>query len=417
MNHKVYYRKIIDRIKPFIDDNEILVIHGARQVGKTTLLHYLINNIIIKNNNQKNILYLDLEDFELLELCNNGIQNVINFLKGKGCDFNKKIYLLIDEIQYLNNPSSFLKLFFDKYQSKIKLIVSGSSSFAIKSKFKDSLVGRIIDFELFGLDFEEFLLFKDKKYFFTKDLPEQIHNELRTLYEEFLYTGSYPGIVLENEIEKKEIKLKQIINTYIRKDIRDISNIKNLNKFNQLIRFLSSQSGNLLNISELSNSLGLAKQTIEEYLFILENTYIIKLIYPFHKNIRSELTKMPKIYFEDTGIMNLLNFKTLPKVITGNMLENSVFSQLRKIFNIDDLFFWRTNQGQEIDFIIENKNNIAPIEIKINFLNKYVSPLRYFKEKYKINNVYFCAMYKKEKQKYEWIKVLYPWELFLLFSN
>ena len=107
----------------------------------------------------------------MLELCDSGVENVVSYLKGKGADFSAKVFLFIDEIQYLKNPSSFIKLFTDRYKEGIKLVVSGSSSFLIKSKFKDSLAGRIIDFELFPLDFEEYLIFRNLDYKLGLDLP------------------------------------------------------------------------------------------------------------------------------------------------------------------------------------------------------------------------------------------------------
>lgn len=405
------YRKILKKISKFFGDKEIIAIHGSRQVGKTCLLHYIIENYLKKDSPPANIFYFDLEDFALLELCNQGPDEVIRYIKEKGADFERRIYLLIDEIQYLENPSSFLKLFFDRYKDKVKLIVSGSSSFLIKKKFKDSLVGRIIDFELFTLDFEEFLYFKGLNYNLT-DFPETIHRELLRLYEEYILYGGYPAIVLEDSLEKKEIKLKQIINTYIKRDIRDVASIRCIDRFNNLLRILASQSGGLLNISEISNTVGLTKKTTEEYIFILESTYIIKLIHPFHKNIRSELTKMPKVFIEDTGMMNILINKTFSKTITGQLFETSIYSVLRRNLDIENIYFWRTNKAQEVDFIIElaQEKKLIPLEVKINYLKKYTSHLKYFKEKYSLEDIFFCCLDKTSEVKD--IRVIFPWELY-----
>lgn len=415
-------RKLISKIFSFIDDKETIVIHGSRQVGKTSILSFIINRLKTKSDiHENNIFYFDLEDFNLLDLCNSGVVKTASFLKGKGADFSKKIYFFIDEIQYLNNPSSFLKLFHDRYEDKIKLIVSGSSSFQIKKKFKDSLAGRIIDFELFPLDFDEFLEFKGVKYDLTADLPDMLKNEINDLYKEFILYGGYPAIVLENVIEKKEIKLKQIINAYIKKDIKDLAEIRQIDKFNNLIKVLAAQTSGLLNVLELSNTVGLAKQTIEEYLFLLENTYIIKRIKPFHKNIRSELTKMPKIYFEDTGIANILANKTFLSEINGALFENSIYTQLRKNLNVEDLYFWRTNKQQEIDFVVEfiDKNktqHLSTMEVKINCFNKYLSALKYFKSNYTQAQIYCCYFDKKENPKNKDITMLCPWQIPYIFK-
>ena len=414
---KLYYRKVLDKIKLFLDKKTIIVLHGSKQVGKTSIMQYLIKNYLPKNKRIKagNIFYFDLEDFVYLDLCNSGADKVKQYLIDKGGDLKEKIYLFVDEIQYLDNPSGFLKLFHDRWGNKIKLIVSGSSSFAIKNKFKDSLVGRAINFEIFGLDFEEFLLFKNKKINLLSNL-DAINNELRDLYIEHVLFGAYPAIVMEKSIEIKSYLLKQIINTYIKKDIKDLADIREINKFNQLIRILAGQSGSLLNISELSNTLGLAQKTVEDYIFILENTYIIKRIYPFYRNIRSELSKMPKVYFEDTGLMNLLANKRFLEQITGQLFENSVYSELRKNIEVENINFWRTNIGQEVDFIIEEKK-VIPIEIKLQFLNKKLSSLKYFMNRYKIKEGYVCASVIVKGSTAKSIKSIYAWQIKSIFNR
>ena len=145
----MYKRNIIDEILKYIDTKDAIAIYGARQVGKTTLLKYLLKNFLTRN-----AFYLDLEELDLLELCNKGAQAAYDYLLQKGADEGKKIYLIIDEIQYLDNPANFIKIMHDHFEN-IKLIVSGPSTFDIRKKFKNSLVGRIITFELYPLSFEE----------------------------------------------------------------------------------------------------------------------------------------------------------------------------------------------------------------------------------------------------------------------
>lgn len=142
-----------------------------------------------------------------------------------------------------------------------------------------------------------------------------------------------------------------------------MANIKNIDRFNNLIQVLAAQSGNLLNISELAATARLARQTIEEYLFILEATYVIKLVRPYYKNIRSELFKMPKIFFYDTGILSMLCLKMLPAEITGNMFETSVFAELIKKYKKENVLFWRTQAKKEIDFIVKDKLSIVPMAL------------------------------------------------------
>ncbi len=393
MVNKIYKRAITDQIIKFLGKNDIIVITGSRQVGKTTLLKYLIQNHI-----KKNVFYLDLENINLLHLCNSGTKNTYQYLLEHGANEKEKITLVIDEVQYLNNPSSFLKIFHDHYEN-IQLIVSGSSSFDIKRKFKESLAGRTVTFEIYPLSFDEFLLFKNKSYNLTTNNSTTTNIELIDLAIEYIKYGGYPKIVLENSVELKRIYLSQIINTYIRKDIRDIGNIRDIDSFNKLLELLASQSGSLINILELSNTLKLNRTTVSRYLELLENTFIIKRIRPYHKNLRSELTKHPKIYLLDTGIMHLLWLKDFPKIIFGNSFETFVFLELFKLKK--DIKFWRTTNMQEIDFIIQS-DKLYSIEVKLNFNNTNLKSLNYFSTKY--NSEKIIIGLKGEKRGY------YIWE-------
>jgi len=406
-------RKLSEIIAPLLFDDEIIVIHGSRQVGKTSLMKYLMENTLYKQVPPKNLVYMDLEDFILLDICNKGPDNTMNYLKSTGCDFSKRVFLFIDEIQYLDNPSSFLKLFHDRYGTGIKLVVSGSSSFAIKSKFKDSLVGRMFSFELFGLDFEEFLWFKDANYDLHQNIPDSLHPVLKEYYKEYALYGSYPKVVLTDSIEKKELILKQIINTYVKKDIFDLVKIKNIKKFNDLISLLSNQSSNMLNLNELSNTLGLARETLENYLFILENTYIIKQVPPFSRNIRVELTKMPEVFLEDTGMMNLLIHKTFSQEITGSIFETSIFSLLRKNVGVENIFYWRTSRGHEIDFIYEPKRDeLIALEIKPRFARQRLTAIDYFRNEYSNSKAFLVTLEKLTESPGE-VELVYPWELYV----
>jgi uncharacterized protein len=406
-----FKRDIIDDVIKYIDDKNVVVIHGARQVGKTTLLKIIIDKLK-KNISDENIFYIDLEDLDLLETANKGVQNFINYLNGFKYNKNYKRYLFIDEIQYLKNPTNFLKLFVDHHSDKFKLIVSGSSSFEIKSKFKDSLVGRTVNFELFGLSFNEYLNFKNKNYDLNNISDnELLNNELKELFSDYVLYSNYPAIVLEDVLEKKEKYLKQIISTYIKKDIKDLANIKNITKFNNLLRILAEQTGALLNVSTLSNSIDLTRQTIDDYLMLMENTYITKKVYPYFNNVKTELVKMPKIFFEDTGLMNLLNYREFISKITGEMLENAIYTILRRIVANENIYFWRTKKQQEIDFVIKRRKQMILFEVKLRYSGQSLNNLLYFMNKYKNNKAYIVTLEKNIIPQKENIDILYPWEI------
>ncbi|MCK4764266.1 MAG: ATP-binding protein [Candidatus Aminicenantes bacterium] len=409
----MYDRKIYKEIKPYIPTDDIIVIKGARQTGKTTLL-----KILMKDLPAEDTAYFDLEFSNLLDICNQGPDSVTAYLKQKGMLKNQeKFYLLIDEIQYLSEPSSFLKLIHDHYPY-LKLIVSGSSSFEIKDKFKDSLVGRTVDFELYPLDFEEFLKFKCASFNLEiKITSPKLIDDLRQLYAEYVLYGGYPKIVLAESIAMKEKYLQQIIDTYVKKDIRDLARVKDITKFNKLLRVLASQSGQLLNVTELANSSRLAKQTIDEYLFILENTYIIKLLPPFHRNVRSELFKTPKIFFYDTGLLHMLWLKTLPPKILGNAFETSIFSEFVKNIGVNNLNYWRTQDKKEIDFIVNLENTIFPVEVKINAARMNFTPLKYFISKYKPENAFCISLEGTLPASACKVANVNPWEFSLFFPG
>ena len=178
-------------------------------------------------------------------------------------------------------------------------------------------------------------------------------------------------------------------------------------EFNKLVEVLASQSGNLLNITELSNTCGIAKQTVERYLFILESTYILKLVKPYHKNIRSELFKVPKFFFYDSGLMQMLWLKKLQKEIIGSVFETAVFSELIKKYYKNNVLYWRTADKKEIDFILRDKNSILPIEVKLNFQQFNLSSLMYFNEKYSNIEYRLVGLNGNCKEKF----AIYPWKL------
>ncbi|MBI4163697.1 MAG: DUF4143 domain-containing protein, partial [Candidatus Aenigmarchaeota archaeon] len=191
--------------------------------------------------------------------------------------------------------------------------------------------------------------------------------------------------------------------TYIRKDIRDIGNIRGISSFNKLLEVLASQSGQLLNVLELSNTLGIDKKTVSEYLDLLENTFVIKRTTPFHKNIRSELTKSPKVFILDTGMMHLLWLKEFPKIIFGSSFETFVFLELVKSGR--KVNFWRTINKQEVDFILSGEKLYA-IEAKYKFKDYSATHLKFFSEKYKCEQI-VVGMAGPKNGKYAWELIKY----------
>ncbi len=401
----IYKRKIVDELIKYLYLDEILVLHGARQVGKTSIMYWLKKYLAKKG---EDVFYIDLEDSRNKRVLDLGVPEFIDLLREEGHAPQKKnkVYVFIDEIQYLKNPSEFLKLVADHCQD-VKLIVSGSSSFEIKNKFKDSLVGRTINFEIFNLSFEEFLMFRNYNYHPQKKQTQKKVEELLLMYKEYVLYGGYPKIALTDSVEIKEKRLQQIIDTYVKKDISELANIDNIESFNKLLEVLAVQSGQLVNIKELANTCKLSKITVEKYLFILEQTYIIKLVRPYHKNIRSELSKTPKVFFYDTGLMQMLWLKELQKEIIGSVFETSIFCELVKKYRKEDVYYWRTKDKKEIDFILKDKIKILPIEVKLNLERFNARAIKYFNEKYNLDDYKVVGMDGELRNK----SYFYPWNL------
>lgn len=367
-----FIRELTPKIKKELAGDEILLIVGARQAGKTTLLHQVED--IIKR--QKKIChFLNLEDPEYLSLLNKSPKNLFKIFS---FDLKQRNYLLIDEVQYLENPTNFLKYFYDEYKNKIKIIATGSSAFYLDRKFRDSLVGRKKIFHLFTLSFQEFLRFKEEKELAQKDFSKlSLAEKEKALfyYREYLIYGGYPRVALAPFTEKEEV-LKDIAYSYIKKDIFE-ANIRREEAFFKLLKLLASQVGNLVNASELSSTLKVSRTAVEDYLALMQRSFHIALISPFYRNLRKEITKMPKVYFFDLGLRNFLlrNFKPFEqREDKGQILENALFRELLKSYDIEEIKFWRTSQGQEVDFVVQEK---VAYEVK-------TVPERFKKSKYKL---------------------------------
>ncbi|MDP2642388.1 MAG: ATP-binding protein [Candidatus Peregrinibacteria bacterium] len=347
-------RNITIEAKKMLENPELLLFIGARQSGKTTILKQLQE---VLNAENQITYFLNLEDPEFLGLLNESPKNLFKIFT---FDLSRKTFVFIDEIQYLKNPTNFLKYIYDEYQGKIKLLVSGSSAFYLDQKFHDSLSGRKKIFPVRTLSFKEFLRFKNEEKLsqlnFSKlSLTEK--EKVKYYYDEFLIYGGYPKVVLAPLQEKKEI-LNEIGYSYVKKDIFE-AGVRQEETFYKFIKILAGGVGGLVNFSEISATLGATNATLERYFYILRKSFHISLVRPFYKNIRKELTKMPKVYFNDLGLRNFFIGNLNSPIIRedkGALMENAVFRQLIERYDESEIRFWRTTSGNEVDFIAGDKN-------------------------------------------------------------
>jgi hypothetical protein len=376
---KLYPRKILNKIEEVLDKEQWIILTGARQTGKTSLM------LLLKDRLEKagsNCSYFNLENPEYLSAFNSHPFNVFEFLP----NLKSLHYVFIDEIQYLDDPSRFLKLLFDEKRDKIKIIASGSSSFYIDDKFQDSLAGRKLFFEIYPLDFEEFLIFNEEDGLLKKQKKtnsKYYWKKLSKYWKEYCKFGGYPRVVLAGEDDDfKKVMIEEILTSYIKKDVRD-AGIKNSAKYFSLLKIFAQQTGGVVNVSELSNTLNLNMNTVGDYLYAMEKSYHIALVRPFFKNYRKEFTKMPKVYFFDQGLrnylMNGLNIKNSGKS-AGAWLENLFFTEMvKKTGRVGGIKYWRTQDKKEVDFVVNNKR---AYEIKSNPNKADVKKYRTFRELY-----------------------------------
>lgn len=338
-------RTIYDSIWSFLDTDEVALITGPRQTGKTTLLFRIYSKL---KKEGKLCYFFSLEDPLLLSKLGDHPDNLVQLLD---CSAeSKKIYVFIDEIQYLENPSNFLKFNYDKYKGKIKLMVTGSSAFYIDRKFKDSLAGRKRIFFMNVFSFEEFLSTKKLN---TKDLKL---TEKKALMNEYLIYGGYPRVVLTEDPEEKKNILHEIAYAYTKRDISD-AGIQKDEIFYRLFVLLSDQIGKTVNVNELANTLNVSKTVINNFIYIMRKSFHINLVNPFFGNLRKELTKMPKIYFNDFGLRNVFlnNFDKIEhRDDKGEILENMIYKKLLETHDEISINYWSTIEKNEVDFVVKN---------------------------------------------------------------
>ena len=369
-------------ISNHISKREFTILIGARQIGKSTLLKQLFEEL---KQNGEAVFFLNLDRKDILEELN---QNPENLLKICPLQSDKKIIVFIDEIQYLDDATNFLKLLFDEYSTQLKIVATGSSAFYIDRQFNDSLVGRKKIFQMGTLDFEEFLLFKNRadlvneiSQLKSKKKSKSIQENLLWAYmDEFINYGGYPAVVLEENIEDKIELLREIRDSYIKRDVLE-SGITDETKFYRMLMLLASQTGNLLNVNEISNTLRISNATVENYLYVLQKCFHITLLKPFYANLRKELTKMPKVYINDLGLRNVLinYFSPLEqRADKGAVLENFSFRLLSERFEEDQIKYWRTADGNEVDFVIET-SYLKGFAVEIKFSEQEAKTSKYNK--------------------------------------
>lgn len=339
----IFKRTIEDQILDSIGKSNVLLIFGPRQVGKTTL----VKQILARRNDAG--AYFNCEQIAVRE----------HFVLGKPEELRELVgarkLVVFDEAQTIVNIGAILKVFVDTYPD-VQIIATGSSSFDLANKINEPLTGRARSFTLLPLSLEEI----------QSRLPLD-HDVLCML----MRYGSYPAVVAaETEHEKSQV-LRNVATSYLYKDIFMFEKIKNPIHFEQLLKLLAHQIGCMVSMREVAEGVGVSRQTVEKYVRLLEQAYVIKRVYSFSRNKRNELRRSFKVYFLDAGIRNaVLNDVRPPdaRTDTGSLFEQFVYSELlkstsRMVFS-PDIGFWRTKQGLEVDFVLEYERAVRAFECK-----------------------------------------------------
>lgn len=352
-------RILQDRINLEVFKNKAIVVLGARQVGKSTLLKQLLKG-------KTNVLWLDAENPDVHVLLKDINSNRLQQLVGDNQ------YIVIDEAQKIDNIGSKLKLITD-YLKDVQVIVTGSSAFELRNTLNEPLTGRKFEHVLFPLTFPELV----KHHGFL--------TELRLLPNRLIY-GCYPDVVTTNDNPEKILRL--LADSYLYKDIFLFKGIRKPEKMMNLLKALAWQIGSEVNNNELAKISGLDNETVEDYINLLEQAFVIYRLPSFHSNLRTELKKGKKIYFVDLGIRNaIINDFTVFEIRNdkGVLFENFIVNQILASSRYNDLFenfyFWRTTNQQEVDLVVEKNGELKAFEIKWN-PKKSLTKSRAFQNKY-----------------------------------
>lgn len=343
---------------------EVLILLGARQVGKTTLLNRIFPHIK----------YLSAETgpvHKILERFDpSAYQQLINP--------NDEL-VIIDEVQKLSDPGRAIKIIYD-HLPKHKLIITGSSAFNIKNKTSESMAGRKIDYHLYPLTLSEYLVQLDLEpslsyagldKIIRNTLPHEILRpyDHKSLLDNILLYGTYPAMLSHRRDEKY---LKSLVDSVIFKDLTELSLLENKSAALSLLKLLAHQIGSLVNYSELASRLGVSAPTVKRYIELFEQSFIIFTLPPYSTNQRDEIGKMPKVYFHDLGLRNSLidNFTEMgSRSDAGALFENFIICELYKYNSYGNFGyrfnFWRTKSGSEVDLVLsKGDGTLLAIEVK-----------------------------------------------------
>jgi predicted AAA+ superfamily ATPase len=345
-------RTIESSIKYYAKKYPVLAVTGPRQSGKTTMLKTMFPKYT----------YISLENPDLREFATTDPNGFFEYYSGN---------LILDEVQQTPALFSYIQTLVDASGKMGQFILSGSQNFHLMQHITQSLAGRVALFKLLPFDFTELQQ--------AKLLPND--------YEDILVKGSYPAI-FDRALSSK-VFYANYLQTYVEKDLKQLIDVRDLRQFRNFISLCAARSGQLVNLNSLGNECGISQPTAKAWLSVLESSYIVFLLQPYHVNFNKRIIKTPKLYFYDTGLLCHLLKITNPKSIQLHPLKGSLFENLivAEAFKQNDhkylhadFCFWRDASGNEVDLLVEHNDKLSIAEIKASstIKNEHFKGLNYF---------------------------------------
>lgn len=339
-------RTIESKIKEWLFKKKIIVVYGARQTGKSTLVKRILTDF------GSDTSYFNADESTVKRLFTEA-ENHTALSKIIG---GKKI-IVIDGAQRIENIGLKLKILIDTFPHQ-QIIATGSSSFDLANKIAEPLTGRTVQFTLYPLSLNELAQIWEMR-------------EIMSQLENLLIYGSYPAIITASSLEQKTVLLKQLVSDYLYKDILSFNRVKKSEALIKLTESVSLQTGNEVSFNELANLLQVGKETVMSYLDILEQGFFLFKLTSYARNMRQEINRSRKIYLHDTGVRNALINNLNPISLRndiGSIWENFIVSEFKKqqywAGNISPLYFWRTYSQEEVDLIKDEGGKLRGFEIK-----------------------------------------------------
>lgn len=390
-----FYRFLSNSLEEYLKHKKSILLLGPRQVGKSTLVENILNN-----SNKKQLIFR-LQDINTFEKVIKSLEIVTNKAE---LELEKKspLVLFIDEIQKIPMLLDGCQYLIDKYKNKLSVILTGSSARKLRAKGVNLLPGRVIVEHLHSLIIPEIKEVENQRIIPLK-LNNTKRNNKKISLDTILMYGTLPGILSEEKFKLK--LLNSYVSTYLQEEIRQEALTRNLGNFSKFLELAGQSSGNLLNLTKISSETGITLNTVKNYFQILEDTLVTFSIPPFIKKSKKQILTTPKYIFFDVGIRNAIcgilgNQNILRSETGGRIFEQFITLELIKRIKYQypawKYFYWRTNNGLEVDFIIQTEEGIIPIEIKYtnNPRKKHIKHLEIFMEEFNVKRGFLIGTFK-----------------------